>query len=152
MGRTVMVKCDCGFMYDHYHWGMGWASDDIREHQTILVKNGKYGAELKRLLLSDNELQVDINYHLYQCPCCHQIYDEYSLDLIKPVNKDFHYFYSPEEVVYPFKHLCPKCKKKMKQINLYIGRFDSSKDNFEEPVICPKCGNTAIASFCGFFD
>lgn len=152
MGRLVMVQCDCGFMYDRYHWGIGWACYDIKEHQTNLVRDGEYGAEWKRLLLSDKELQVDINYHLYQCPSCHGIYDEYSLDLIKPVHKDFLYFYSPEEVVHQFKHLCPECKKKMEQIHLYMGRFDSSKDHPEEPVICPKCGKAAIASLGGFFD
>ncbi len=152
MGRTVMVKCDCGFMYEHYRLGSNSAYEEIKNHQTILVKNGKYGAEWKQLLLSDKELQVDINYHLYQCPCCHQIYNEYSLDLVKPVEKDFHYFYSPKEIVYQFKHLCPVCKKKMNHIDLYCDRFDSSIGNLEEPVICPECGKIAIASFCGWSD
>lgn len=34
----------------------------------------------------------------------------------------------------------------------YFDRFDSSKGNLEEPVICPKCGDIAIASFCGWLD
>ena len=93
MGRTVMIKCECGFMYDHYRLESNSAFHEIENYQTVLIKNGKYGIEWKRLLLSDNELKVDINnYHLYQCPCCHQIYNEYGLDLIKPINKEFHYF------------------------------------------------------------
>ncbi len=151
MGRLVIVKCDCGYVYDRFYYGINMAYEEVKKHQTALAKSGRYGKRWKELLDSDSELRVDAEYKIYQCPCCHQIYIEHCMDLYKPVNYDGCY-YTPtsEEILYHYKHLCTDCKKKMIVIPLFLDKYGHG--SIEEPVICPECGDIAIASFCGFTD
>lgn len=151
MGRLVMVKCDCGYVCERFRYGVNSAYEEVKKHQTALAKSGRYGKQWKELLDSDSELRVNAEYKIYQCPCCHQICSEHCMDLYKPGKYDGGYYTATsEEVVYHYKHLCPDCKKKMTEIPLSLDRYGNVSE--EEPVICPECGDVAIASFCGFTD
>ncbi|MGN1403960.1 MAG: hypothetical protein ACI4XB_06555 [Ruminococcus sp.] len=149
MGRMVMVKCNCGFVKDDYKYGFTAAYSELQKHLTALVKSGQYGNMWRDLLASDRTLLVDAAWAVYQCPRCHQIYDECSLDLYK-ADRNF-FAPDPEEVIYHYKHICPECQKKMERILLYQNR-NCIYEKPEELVICPKCGDIAIVSFCGFID
>jgi predicted RNA-binding Zn-ribbon protein involved in translation (DUF1610 family) len=119
----------------------------------VLAKSGKYGKLWKSLLDSDPELLVDAGYQLFQCPGCHKIISEYCMDLYKSVRDTFGFYTpSPEEVLYEYKHICPDCQKKMTKITLVPEYSQYADPNPEELVICPQCGDVAIASFCGHFD
>ena len=148
-----MVKCDCGYEYDRYHYGVNTAYPKVQKHQTALAKSGHYGKQWKELLINDPELLVNAEYRLYQCTGCHSIYDEYCLDLYKSKHSNLPY-YTPidEEVVYHYKHICPNCKKRMELIPLSDENYFFTIVHEEEPVICPKCGDVAIVRFCGFTD
>ena len=152
MGRLVMIRCDCGYEYQGYRCGVNCAYPEVKKHQTALVKSGHYGKQWKELLNNDPELNVNAEYRLYQCPNCHNIYDEFCLDLYKSEHDDHHY-YTPteEETLYHYKHICPECKKRMDMIPLYEVDYWGA-DKREEPAYCPKCGDVAIVRFCGHFD
>ena len=154
MGRLVMLKCDCGYEYDRYHYGVNTGYEEVRKHQTALVRSGKYGKKWKELLASDPELRVDAEILLYQCPRCHKIYDEYAIDLYRSEKGSRSRYYTPEpdEVIYNYTHLCPDCKKRMEKIWLERSEYTTILDEKEEPVICPKCGDVAIAKLCGWTD
>lgn len=117
-----------------------------------LIKAGQFGIQWKELLLSDPDLDVDAEYLLYQCPCCHNIVDKTSLDLYKP-NGNVHEYFTPDskDVLYRFKHICPKCRKKMELVPM---PKEDKHGEMEEPevVICPVCGNVATVEFAGWFD
>lgn len=147
-----MLKCDCGYEYDRFRYGVNSSYHKSKTHQTALVRSGKYGKQWQKLLTSDPSLSVNAEMLLYQCKKCHKITNEYSLDLYK-TEYNQHDYYNPthDEVIYTYKHICPDCKGKMEQIPL----TDKGGDDFrneELPVICPKCGNTAKIKFCGYTD
>ncbi len=146
MGRLVMVKCRCGFIKDDYRYGFTAGYSETQKHLTALVRSGRYGNVWKERLASDDELLVDAAWAIYQCTCCQRIYDEYSLDLYKSGQK--YYAPSPEDVIYQYRHFCPKCQKRMERIELGGNKSDKP----EKSVICPKCGDIATISFCGFMD
>ena len=153
MGRMVLVKCNCGYCDERFRFGVNWSYREVKKHQTALARSGRYGMEWKNLLASDPELLVDVELHLYQCPRCHQLFSEYRMDLYKSLHDDgFYYVPSEEEILYHYKHLCPNCKKLMTRIPLSQQHGLVGINNSEELVICPKCGDTAIAEFCGWTD
>lgn len=153
MGRTIMVKCDCGFFKDDYLYGVNVAYPDVRMHQTALAKAGKYGKLWRELLNNDPELLVNAEYRLYQCTGCRKLISDYCMDLYKSSRDDGCYYTpDPDEVIHQFKHICPDCKKKMVYIPISEKHFIYGIDNEEELVLCPKCGSTVIASLCGFTD
>ncbi len=153
MGRLVMVECKCGYFNDEYMYGVNMAYPRVKKHHTALAKSGRYGNKWKELLQNDPELLVNAEYRLYQCTGCHKIVSRHCMDLYKS-SKDDGCYYTPEanEVIYEYKHICPDCKKRMVYIPLSEMNCLSGIDNPEETVYCPKCGDMAIASFCGFTD
>ena len=148
-----MVKCDCCFEYDRYHYGVTGSYPEVKKHHTALMKSGRYGTMWKDLLNGDAELHVNAELRLYQCPCCHQIYDEFCLDLYKSIHEDDSYYVpTDDEIVHQYKHICKNCMKKMTYIPISQKHCNIGIDNPEELVICPKCGGVAVARFCGFTD
>jgi hypothetical protein len=148
MGRLILVKCDCGFIKSDYKYGCTVGYSNVQKHLTALVKSGHYGELWRGLVHSDPELLIDASWAIYQCADCHQIFDEFALDLYKKAKSC--YAPNPDEVLHRYKHLCPNCKKKMERIPLYLS--DNVFEKQEELVICPKCGDIAIATFCGYID
>ena len=149
MGRLVMIKCDCGYEYDNYSYGINSSYPEIQKHQTALVKSGHYGKYWRELLNNDPELLVNAEYRLYQCTCCHKLISEYCMDLYKSSEDDYYYTPNQNEIIYQYKHICPTCKKRMEMIPLSENDYKSFPEQKEELVICPKCGNIATIRFCG---
>ena len=152
MGRLIIVKCDCGFCKDDYMYGINSAYPEENKHQIALAKSGHYGKRWQELLLKDPELRVNAEYRLYQCSCCHKLISEHCMDLCKASKDDDYYIPETNEVLYEYKHICPDCKKKMVYIPISQEHCLTGTDNPEELVFCPKCGNTVIASLCGYTD
>lgn len=108
-GKEFSVDFGCGMMYP-------------RVNKALLeeIKSGKYGEEMKTAALSNSNVVVDGEKHLFICYCDYWE-NTYGLSLFTPkegVSIDSH-FITPYrqrdkfQVLYEYNHQCPECGETM---------------------------------------
>ena len=110
-GKEFSVDFGCGMMY-------------TRVYKALLeeIKSGKYGEEMKTAALSNSNVAVDAERHLYVCSCGYWE-NAYGLSLFVPkegVRIDSPYVTPNKQrddfqILYEYNHQCPKCGKQMNE-------------------------------------
>lgn len=125
-------KCEKGFPV---FLGFGFMYPTVYEELLSDIKSGKYGEEMKTAALSNSDVAVDAERHLYICSCGYWE-NAYGLSLFIP--KEGARIDSPYvtpnkqrddfQVLYEYNHQCPECGETMVEA-------DAEKIDLR----CPEC-------------
>ncbi len=138
MGMGYTLVCEkCGHSRNLFV-GCGMMYGEVLREKTQEAKEGLHGEALKALFETYPNGCIDAMNNIYYCGECRAVECEPGLDFYKPIDPEkapADEWFGPDmdqyELVEEHAHLCPKCRKPMKQV---IRLTD------EEPVVCPECG------------
>lgn len=122
MGTGYGYFCEkCGKEFPLF-WGIGMGYPNAYKELLEDIKSGKYGEEIKSAALSNSDVAVDAERHLYVCSCGYWESAE-GLSLFAP--KDGVLLKRPYVMPYELKnhyrnileyiHKCPECGKQMNE-------------------------------------
>lgn len=88
MGQGVMYKCSKCHKSYNANWGVGFLFPQVYEKMMKDIKNGKYGAEWQKIVLSDETIAADAEEYIYVCRKCGNWGIEPGLSLYAANNQD----------------------------------------------------------------
>lgn len=145
MGAGYEYFCEkCGKHFPVY-LGRGFMYPIVYEELLEDIKSGKYGEEMKTAALSNSNVAVDAERHLYICSCGYWE-NAYGLSLFIP--KEGARIDSPYvtpnkqrddfQVLYEYNHQCPECGETMIEA-------DSERIDLRCPVCKSMCSINGIS-------
>lgn len=135
MGAGYGYFCEkCGKDFPVF-LGFGFMYPMVYEELLSDIKSGKYGEEMKTAALSNSDVAVDAERHLYVCSCGHWE-NAYGLSLFVPkkgARIDSPYVTPNKQrddfqVLYEYNHQCPECGETM---------IEADSENYD--LRCPVC-------------
>lgn len=132
-------KCGKDFFVS---WGIGFLYPMVYKKILEDIKSGKYGEEMKAAALSNSDVAVDAESHLYVCSCgCWE--NDYGLSLYVPkegarIDSPFVSPYSQQDIfqiLYKYDHQCPECGETMIEA-------DGKKSGLQ----CPECKTICVSN------
>ncbi len=135
--------------------GSGMAFPGEYEEIVKKIKKGKYGEEYKELMLSRNDIVVNLDRCLYVCDKCKNWYVNNCFDFYVPKDKEIskkvaekNFYLAPWEISEDYElilktiHICDKCDGKMRKVDT----------NEEYSLNCLECNSVMKNSGCIYWD
>lgn len=144
MGAGSGYFCEkCGKEFS-VSWGLGFLYPMVYKELLEDIKSGKYGEEMKAAALSNNDVAVDAEWHLYLCSCGYWE-NAYGLSLFVPkkgarIDSPFVSPYTQRDIfqiLYEYNHQCPERGETMIEA-------DGEKSGLRCPVCKTICSSNTL--------
>lgn len=148
MGTGYQIKCKkCGYTRG-FSLGAGFLYPKVYEEKIKEINEGHLGIEYKELLQKHPNAIVDVSTYVFYCPECYKYILDQGNTLYNPkdnqkksISAIFSFITDATknfDVLYQWKHICPRCGKEM----LKMDDEDFLLNLKKEMLHCENCGAT----------
>jgi rubrerythrin len=145
MGTGLIMQCPNCEEEQLFDAGIGYFFPQVYKEIVQDIKNGVYGAEIRKVLEENDNAYVNAENLIYHCEACdfydmHPCLDVYILESDREYAMP--YDFEGREPIFKYPHICPECGAPLKQVS--IDEF--AKLAAHGKVKCPHC-KTPMTSF-----